>query len=52
MKLNEVELIKTSGGLSVSATLINAFARGINTAIDLGRIIGSAISMIVFKRKC
>jgi hypothetical protein len=52
-KLNYDELLNISGGsTTVSATLINAFARGISTILELGRSIGSSIRRITTNKVC
>lgn len=43
MLLNKNELIKINGGGSISGTVINALVRGINSLLELGRSLGSAI---------
>lgn len=43
MELNRNQLLNIVGGFSISGTLINAFVRGINSILDLGRSIGTAI---------
>ena len=45
------ELLMVVGG-GITATLLNSIARVINTILDLGRNVGSAINMIVNGRKC
>ena len=44
-RLNEKEMLNIVGG-DLSGTVINAFARGINTILELGRSFGSAIRRI------
>ncbi|HHX16439.1 MAG TPA: hypothetical protein GX725_00785 [Mollicutes bacterium] len=51
MELNNNELMNIRGG-SISGTLINALARGINTLLDLGRSLGNAIRRIQTKSIC
>lgn len=43
--LNKEELLNIEGG-SISGTIINAFCRGINTVLDMGRALGDAIRRI------
>lgn len=43
--LNHNELLEISGG-AISGSLINAFVRGINSLLDLGRSLGTAIRRI------
>lgn len=53
MHLQEKELYEIQGGgLTINATLINAFARAISTILDLGRTVGSAIRRISSKNYC
>ena len=53
MILKEIELYKINGGgLTINATLINAFARAISTVLDLGRTVGSAIRRLTSKNYC
>ena len=51
-KLKEEELLNIKGGVSVSATVINAFARAGQLLYDLGRSLGTAIRMIGKKKAC
>ncbi|MDD3392436.1 MAG: hypothetical protein PHE54_02745 [Bacilli bacterium] len=51
-KLNKEQLLMVCGGLSISATLINSLARGINTLLNLGRSLGSAIRRVTEKNIC
>ena len=51
--LSNQELIKIEGGATtISGTLLNAVAKLITTVLDIGRAIGSAISMIKSGNKC
>lgn len=52
MKLTNQELIYVIGGSKLTGTLINAFARGLNTVLEIGRSLGTAISRIASKRTC
>ncbi len=53
MKLKEQELYSINGGgITINATLINAFARAISTVLDLGRTVGSAIRRLYSKNYC
>ena len=45
IELMNEELINIRGG-SISGSLINAFARGIESLLDLGRSLGNAIRRI------
>ena len=50
-KLNKEQLLKITGG-GISATLLNALARGIDVFLDVGRSIGSAVRRIISGNKC
>lgn len=50
-ELNNNELLSVEGG-SISGTLISSIARGINTVLDLGRSLGSAIRRIGNNNVC
>ena len=41
--LQKEELLNIVGGVSITASLINSIYRGINSILDLGRSLGSAI---------
>ncbi len=49
--LKKQELLEISGG-AISGTMINAFVRGINAIIDLGRSFGTAIRRIQTGQFC
>ena len=44
-ELDKKELLNVEGG-SISGTMINSITRGINTLLDMGRSLGSAIRRI------
>lgn len=51
--IEQYELYSIVGGkINFSATLVNAFSRGINTILDLGRTFGTSIRMLVSGRRC
>lgn len=52
MILKEEEMFKIIGGINISGTLLNAIAKLINTIFDVGRAIGSALSMARSGKKC
>ena len=53
MMLNDNELILiTGGGTTISGTLINSISKIIETLLDLGRSIGSAIRYKKSKISC
>lgn len=41
-EIQKEKLETIQGGISITGTLINAFARGIEVLLDLGRSLGSA----------
>ena len=49
--MREEELLNVNGG-SVSASLINSIARGVNTIFNLGRALGSATRRVVNGKMC
>lgn len=52
MEINKSELVLIRGGGSITGTLINSFARGINVLLDLGRSLGTAIRRIGSNKLC
>lgn len=50
--ISKKELNKISGGLTINGTLINAFMKGINTFLDLGRTFGSAVYRVINGKYC
>ena len=44
--LKNNELFDIDGGVSISGTFINSITRGIDTILDMGRSVGSAIRRI------
>ena len=50
--MTDKELYEISGGASISASLLNSLARGIDTIYNLGRAFGTAIQMIVSRKIC
>ena len=49
---NEKELLKISGGLNVTGSIINAFSTGIKTILDVGRSLGTAIRRLANGNLC
>lgn len=45
-------LSKIKGGISISATLLNAFARIISSVYDIGNSLGSSLRRIKDKKIC
>ncbi|MDD2409173.1 MAG: hypothetical protein PHD03_00410 [Bacilli bacterium] len=52
MKLENTEMLKIVGGINISGTLLNSIAKLLSTLFDIGRAIGSAISMSKSGRRC
>lgn len=52
MRLETNELIKINGGATLSGSLISSLIRGINSILDLGRSLGTAIRRIFSKKVC
>ena len=53
MKLTKEELLCIRGGeVTVTATLINALARGISVLFELGKAVGSSIRRAITKTTC
>jgi len=52
MKLNNEELFQIAGGLSFNGTIVNALSRAIETVLEVGRSLGSAIRRIFNKNYC
>ena len=50
--MNSDELLIVYGGVTLSTTLLNTFARFINTSIELGRALGTTIRRAIDKKKC
>lgn len=51
MELKKQELLQIEGG-AITATLINSLARAVNTMLNLGRSVGSAIRRIYKGKVC
>lgn len=50
-QISNSELKQINGG-AISASFITAIVRGINSVLDLGRSLGTAIRRIVTGQKC
>ena len=50
--MSNEELILISGGGWISAALVNAGSRALNTIIDFGRTLGTSIRMLVTGKRC
>lgn len=51
IKISKAELLKTKGG-SISGSLVNAFARAIDSLLGLGRSLGTAVRRINDNKLC
>lgn len=51
MKLHSQELLEIKGG-AITATLLNALARVVNSIIEIGKMVGSSIRRISTKTYC
>ncbi len=52
MKLEKEELIKVVGGDGISATMLNAIVHVIDSIMDVGRSLGTAIRRIYSNNIC
>lgn len=50
--LEKEELLNIVGGISITASLINSLYRGVNSILELGRSLGSAIRRISGGNMC
>lgn len=50
--MTEQELYNISGGASISASMLNAVSRGIETLYNLGQAFGTAINMLIKGKRC
>lgn len=50
--MNDLELLSINGGAAISGSVLNAVSRLINTLLDLGRAVGSAINMRINGKTC
>lgn len=50
--LEKCELVNVYGGINISGTFVSSIAKGINTVLDLGRSLGSAIRRISSNKYC
>jgi len=51
-QISNKKLMNVKGGISFSASLISAMARGINSILELGRSFGTAIRRLKNKNYC
>lgn len=51
-ELNKNELVCIDGGATISGTLISALSKGVNTILDMGRSLGTAIRRIGSNNIC
>ena len=50
--LEKKELLQIVGGISITGTLINSIIRAVNSFMDVGRSLGSAIRRIIGGNMC
>lgn len=50
--INDIELKSVVGGINVSGTLVKAFSSAINTILEVGRSLGSAIRRVLGRNLC
>lgn len=52
--MTNTELINTTGGAikGINATFLNAISRGIDACYNLGRACGTALRMLIGRKKC
>lgn len=50
--MTEQELTKVVGGASLSASMLNAISRGVETIYNLGKAFGTAINMLIKGKRC
>lgn len=50
--LEKDELLQVVGGISITGTLLNSICRGINSIMDVGRSLGTAIRRIGCRKMC
>lgn len=51
--MTDKELVEvTGGGLSISASMLNAISRGVDTIYNLGKAFGTAINMLIKGKRC
>ena len=51
-ELNKNELHEINGGFNITGAVISAISRGINTVLDFGRCLGSAIRRLGSNNLC
>lgn len=52
MKMNLQELYEIKGGIKFSVSFINYLSKAMNTLLELGRSLGTAIRRISSKKVC
>lgn len=50
--LEKRELLQIVGGISITGTLINSIVRAVNSFMDLGRSLGTAIRRVIGGNIC
>ena len=51
-KLNRSEMLNVCGGFNISVTFITALIRGVNSFMDVGRSLGTAIRRTTAGKYC
>ena len=51
-EMNSEELLAINGGVNITGTLINGLIKGMNTVLDIGRSIGTAIRRAITGNIC
>ncbi len=52
MKLTKKELREVKAGAGLTAALLNAIIKGVNSFMDIGRYLGSSVRRLVGKKAC
>ena len=50
--IDDIELLNTIGGASISGTVVNAFTAGFKTLYGFGQDFGGSIRRIITKKLC
>ena len=51
-EINKEEMLKVIGGAGFKASFLSSIVRGVNSFLDVGRSIGSAIRRLSEKKVC
>ncbi len=52
MELDNKQLLNIVGGINITGAFLNYLVKGINSILDLGRSVGTAIRRITSKNIC